>query len=326
MNFFRRLRVTAENKPGDTKPTAVPSSLESAQATISTAELVSKAPLPLRADIQFGDGATRPLNEDVLLSFLTPRHMQFGQITDTGIVRNNNQDSAFSFFATNRSVDEHPDFGLFIIADGMGGHHDGEKASAITVHTVAQKLLKNVYLPMLDKGSDNSASINEALVGAIEAANNQVNTTVPDSGTTVTGLILIKDLAYIAHVGDSRLYVITKTGIERITRDHSIVQRLIELDQITPDEAAEHPQKHVLYRAVGQTEVIEVDTLTRRLPAHARLLLCSDGLWGMVEESDLIEIVMAAAQPQDACQKLVALANKRGGMDNITAILIFMPD
>lgn len=326
MNFLRRFRVTAETKEPDTAntPAAVPPPpADSAEANISTAEL---APKPTVNDMPFGDGATRPLNEDVLLSFLTPRHLQFGQITDTGVVRSNNQDSAFSFFATNRSVEEHPDFGLFIIADGMGGHHDGEKASAIAVREVAQKLLSSVYLPMLEKRDSELSPISEALVTAIEAANTQVNSTIPDSGTTVTAMILIKDLAYVAHVGDSRLYIISKGGIERVTRDHSLVQRMIELDQITPDEANEHPHKHVLYRAVGQTENIDVDTLTRRLPINSRLLLCSDGLWGMVEERDLIDIVSSATQPQDACQKLVALANKRGGLDNITAVLIFLPE
>src|SRR5690606_5445425 len=130
----------------------------------------------------------------------------------------------------------------------------------------------------------------------------------------------IGDLAYIAHVGDSRIYLYTKDGLEQLTRDHSLVQRLIELDQLTQEEAAEHPQKNVLYRALGQSENIEVDTLTRRLPPKARLLLCSDGLWNQVPERDIQEIVKQSNNPQDACNKLVALANKHGGMDNVTVI------
>lgn len=327
MNFFRRLLNSPETKEAeappvtDSRPVTVSSEND---ANIVTAELV---PTPLvRPEIPYGDGATRPLNEEVLLNFLTPKHVTFGQITDTGSVRGNNQDSAFSFFATTRSVEERPDFGLFVLGDGMGGHHDGEKASAIAVRTVANKVLETIYLPMLEDTKDAQNPLQEALIASIEAANTHVHSAIPDGGTTLTTVILINNLAYIAHVGDSRLYLLSKGGIEQLTRDHSLVQRLIELDQLTPEEATDHPQKHVLYRALGQNETVEVDTLTRRLPAHSRLLLCSDGLWGLVEQSDILDIVMQSAQPQDACQKLIALANKRGGMDNITVILVYMPD
>ncbi|MEO8397294.1 MAG: SpoIIE family protein phosphatase, partial [Chloroflexota bacterium] len=137
--------------------------------------------------------------------------------------------------------------------------------------------------------------------------------------------IIIGDLAYIAHVGDSRIYLLTKDSIEQLTRDHSLVQRLIELDQLTPEEAADHPNKNMLYRALGQNEAVEVDTLTRRLPPKARLLFCSDGLWNQVEEKDIVEVVKQTANPQEACNKLIALANKRGGADNVTVILLQMP-
>jgi protein phosphatase len=110
-----------------------------------------------------------------------------------------------------------------------------------------------------------------------------------------------------------------------LTRDHSLVQRLIELDQLTPAEAAEHPNKNMLYRALGQNEAIEVDTLTRRLPPKSRLLLCSDGLWNQVDEKDIVDIVKQTSNPQEACNKLIALANKRGGIDNVSVILLQMP-
>lgn len=330
MNFFRRLLGSSEAKDVESK-LAPASKAETADMNTPTAEVPASPVQPsqgTRPEITFpyGDGATRPLNEEVLLNFLTPKHVSFGQITDTGSVRTNNQDSAFSFFSTTRSVEERPDFGLFILADGMGGHLDGEKASAIAVKTVAKKILGSVYLKMVEGDTDSQPPIAEALIDSIESANDQVHAAIPDGGTTLTTVILFNNLAYVAHVGDSRLYLISKGGIEQLTRDHSLVQRLIELDQLTPEEAADHPQKHVLYRALGQNETIEVDTLTRRLPAQSRLLLCSDGLWGLVEESDLVEIVTQSAQPQDACQKLISLANKRGGIDNITAILIYMPD
>ncbi|MBK8025980.1 MAG: serine/threonine-protein phosphatase [Chloroflexi bacterium] len=323
MNFLRRLFEPSDAKKSQDKPatTTVP---EMPAAPMSPAEEI--APPKVTAQLQYGDGATRPLNEDVLISFLTPRHTTFGQITDTGSVRGNNQDAAFSFYACSRSSEERPDFGLFVLADGMGGHHDGEKASAIAARTVADTILSSIYVPMLKSTYDSQTPITETLVEAIEEANKQVHASIPDGGTTLTCVVLMNDLAYMAHVGDSRLYLVSRGSIEQLTRDHSLVQRLIELDQLTPDEAADHPQKHVLYRALGQNENVEVDSLTRRLPPKSRLLLCSDGLWGLVEQNDIADIITQAAQPLDACQKLVALANKRGGLDNITVIVVFMPD
>ena len=314
MNLFRRL--FSQEKEGDaTAPSEV--TKVDKQAEIVTA--------PATYGNLFGDGATRPLPEDALIAFMGNGHLTFGQATDIGLVRNNNQDSVFSLFSTNRSVDERPDFGLFLVADGMGGHHDGEKASALTAHTVALQVMTTIFTPLLTGDSANPPPITEALTAAIEKANLEVIKNVPDGGTTLTSAIIIGDLAYIAHVGDSRIYLLNKDSIEQLTRDHSLVQRLIELDQITPEEAAEHPNKNMLYRALGQNEAVEVDTLTRRLPPKSRLMFCSDGLWNQVEEKDIVEVVKQTANPQEACNKLIALANKRGGADNVTVILLQMP-
>jgi serine/threonine protein phosphatase PrpC len=213
-----------------------------------------------------------------------------------------------------------------MVADGMGGHLDGEKASAVAIQTLVTEVMRNIYLPMVTAadGGDRPP-MTESLIAAVQRANAEVIAHVPDGGSTLTAAIVIGDLAYIAHVGDSRAYLITKDGVEQITRDHSLVMRLIELGQLTPEEAADHPQKNVLYRALGQSDNLEVDTLTRRLPSGSRVLLCSDGLWGMVTESEIHDIVKSSHDPQEACDKLVALANSHGGTDNITAILVKMP-
>ncbi|RMF78442.1 MAG: serine/threonine-protein phosphatase [Chloroflexi bacterium] len=272
------------------------------------------------------EGATRPLPMEAIVSS-TNVHLRFGQSTDTGMVRNNNQDSAYSFFVTSRTVENHPDFGLFIVADGMGGHHDGEKASAITSRIFASNVIKNIYLPLIT-GQNNADQppITEALIDAVHMANNEVIAHIPEGGTTLTAVVVIGNLAYIAHVGDSRVYLITQNDLEQITRDHSWVQRMIELDQITPEEALHHPQKNVLYRALGQSEALEVDAVTRRMPANSKMLLCSDGLWNLVEDDEIYETIMNhSSHPQEACDKLVALANTRGGTDNITAILLEIP-
>lgn len=270
------------------------------------------------------DGATRQLQPEKFMQNQS-EHLTFGQSTDVGMVRSNNQDSAISFFSTGRSIEERPDFGLFIVADGMGGHQLGEKASAITARVVASNVMREIFLPMLNGVNDSDrVPTTEALISAVQKANADVLLNVPDGGTTLTAVAVVGDLAHIVHVGDSRAYLITKDNIEQITRDHSLVQRLIELGHITRQDAADHNQKNVLYRAIGQSENLEVDTLTRRLPPGARVLLCSDGLWGQIDEDEIRAVVMDNS-PQDACDKLVKMANSRGGVDNITAIILKLP-
>ena len=127
-------------------------------------------------------------------------------------------------------------------------------------------------------------------------------------------------------MGDSRAYLIQQDGIEQITRDHSVVQRLIELDQLLPEEAETHEQRNVLYRAIGQNDDIEVDILRRRLPSNSYILLCSDGLWGMVSDADIHNIVINTDDPQEACDKLIALGNTNGGTDNISVLVLKLPN
>jgi len=149
-----------------------------------------------------------------------------------------------------------------------------------------------------------------------------VHEAVPEAGTTVTCALLLGANAYIAHVGDSRAYLINRANIRRITRDHSLVDRLIELGQISAEEALTHPQRNVLYRAVGQAGTLEVDTYLQSMPGSSYLLLCSDGLWSVVPETEIVEVINSAPSPQAACQKLIQMANDRGGEDNITAVLV----
>lgn len=272
-------------------------------------------------------GVTRQL--PTLESALTGpnQHIVFGHSTDVGMVRTSNQDALLTFFSSQNNTQNIPDFGLFVVADGMGGHHDGERASATAAQIFAEQVTRRVYLPMLQPSSAaETPPVAEHLVESVKVANDMVVKTVPEGGTTITAITLIGDLAHIVHVGDSRAYLLThEYGIEQITRDHSLVQRLIELDQLTIEEAAQHPQKNVLYRALGQSEYLEVDIVTRRLPARSFLLLCSDGLWNMIPEPVIRTIVLDAATPQDACEHLVAAANENGGADNISAILLQIP-
>lgn len=269
---------------------------------------------------------TRPLPPLETIVPQPGQRLQFGQLSDVGMVRGNNQDAVFSMVSSMTSNDDLPDFGLFIVADGMGGHQEGERASAVTARIIAQHVLKEIFYPMLEQrmGDPDRPPIADVLRDAIKQANDAVTREISDGGTTATAAAVLGDLVYIAHVGDSRGYMITDDGIEQITRDHSLVQRLIELDQLTSEEAAEHPQRNVLYKAIGQSESLEADTITRRLQPHARLLLCSDGLWNLVLEDTIHDVVLRNS-PQQACNELVRLANERGGPDNITVVLIQAP-
>jgi serine/threonine protein phosphatase PrpC len=254
--------------------------------------------------------------------------LRLGWATDVGQARRHNEDTALVITAIHDGDDATPAFGLFALADGMGGHQAGEVASSLAARTAAHHIIRQLYLPSLarqERGTDQPA-LNEVLVSAVQEANGAVARRVPGGGTTLTCALMLGPRVYIAHVGDSRAYVVTKAkGLDQITHDHSLVDRLVELGQLTHDEAASHPQKNVLYRAVGQSGVLEVDTYVRTIPDGECLLLCSDGLWSMVSEADMAAIVRRAPSLQMACASLIAAANDAGGNDNITAILVESP-
>jgi serine/threonine protein phosphatase PrpC len=254
--------------------------------------------------------------------------MKYGMASDVGRVRNNNQDGSLTLITNAEVTGSPPAIGLFVVADGMGGHKDGEHASAVTVQTLAHFVMDQIFLPQLEsrEPSSDQKTIPEVLIEAMEAANHAVQAQVPNGGTTATCAVIRGDLAYIAHVGDTRAYLITDGNMELITRDHSLVRRLQELGQLTDEEAEVHPQRNVLYRAIGQGESLEVDAATRRLPPNSRLLLCSDGLWGVIGDERIMETLNECADPQEACDHLVSAANTNGGPDNVTVILVQMPD
>ncbi len=257
----------------------------------------------------------------------TQPRLKVGWATDVGEVRRHNEDTALIITAAHDGDDTLPMFGVFVLADGMGGHQAGEVASSLAARVVAHHIMRQFYLPTLvsqEHGTDQPA-LNDVLVDAVRAANSAVADRVPGGGTTLTCALVLGPRAYIAHVGDSRAYVVTEEGLDQITHDHSLVDRLVELGQLTRDEATIHPQKNVLYRAIGQSGLLEVDTYVRTVPHGGCLLLCSDGLWSMVSETEITHIITTASSLQAACEDLVAAANRAGGYDNITAILMEPP-
>ena len=312
---------------------------ESVEDTVPTSGLAAetvptlgeKAQEDTLAGVEQMDGHTRKLPplETVVTSAADGVRLNYGMISDVGQVRDANQDAMFAFTSVVSGVDEKPDFGLFIVADGMGGHEHGEQASLLASRIIGKHVTKDIFIPLLNSepgGDAERPTITEVLRSAVQRANDVVSEQVPDGGTTVTAAAVMGGLAYIAHVGDSRAYLVSEERIEHVTRDHSLVQRLIELDQLTPEDALEHPQRNVLYRALGQSDNLDVDAITRQISPGGYLLICSDGLWNLISDEEIQQVVLEHQDnTQVSCQKLVALANERGGSDNITVILVRVP-
>jgi serine/threonine protein phosphatase PrpC len=274
---------------------------------------------------------TAPLSEAqlqsikaVALNRYEPPQLLVASAQSVGRQRELNEDSLFTLTATVAGNSSNPPFGLFIIADGMGGHQYGEIASNTAVRTISGYVMRKFHnslftLPSLPVDE----SLQEIVQAAFAEAQRAVVREAPGSGTTVTAALVLGQQLTIAHVGDSRAYLLHgEHRMEAITRDHSLVRRLEELGQITAAEAAVHPQRNVLYRALGQGESsLEPDVVTMPFPIGGYLLLCSDGLWGVVPEEEVRRIVYESPTIQRACQDLVIAANSAGGPDNITVVL-----
>jgi serine/threonine protein phosphatase PrpC len=321
MGFLRRLfNARSASEPAQSRSAQSESEVS---AAASEPEPSSDSSATTKLSPEQLEPTRKGLSSHMPFVALPSKHLTYGVTSHKGMVRPSNQDASFALLSAQQGAQALPDFGLFVVADGMGGHEDGARASAIAVRTISQHVLQNFYLKRL--ADDDDLYIGEILTAALEKANNAVARETPEGGTTVTVAVVHGKIAYLAHVGDSRAYYITQDGIVQLTKDHSLVQRLIDLDHLTPDEAAMHPQRNVLYRAIGQNESLEVDSFMKPLEDGSRLLLCSDGLWNMVDEERIRQVVSSALTPQAACDQLVELANERGGSDNITVILVQLP-
>jgi serine/threonine protein phosphatase PrpC len=210
----------------------------------------------------------------------------------------------------------------------MGGHQHGEIASGIAIRSMASYVINKLYAPLFGLNHQPpDESFQEILQSSVMDAHRFIIKEATGGGTTLTAALIVGNQLTISHVGDSRAYAIYSDGrFQAITRDHSLVKRLEELGQITSTEAATHPQRNVLYRALGQGEPFEPDVTTFPLPHSAHLLLCSDGLWGVISEKEMHDLVTSSPNPQEACHAMVKAANKAGGPDNISVILIRTPD
>jgi serine/threonine protein phosphatase PrpC/Flp pilus assembly protein TadD len=231
-----------------------------------------------------------------------------------------NEDSLFAI--------QNQDFGLFVVADGFGSHGNGQDASRLAIQTISDFLM-----PKLMKINElQDASLKVLLAKSVGRANkaiyqyNQEKRT--DMGTTITATLVVNTMAYVANVGDSRTYLFHKNReLSKITNDHSVAGSLVEAGIIKPDDIYTHPKRNQLYRWLGAKQVIEVDTFTTDFLASEKLLLCSDGLWTMVFDPQIEEIIKRTTRdPQQTANLLVSLALESGGEDNISVIVVSMQE
>ncbi|MGH2677642.1 MAG: Stp1/IreP family PP2C-type Ser/Thr phosphatase, partial [Actinomycetota bacterium] len=229
--------------------------------------------------------------------------IQVGACTDVGRVREGNEDAYMV---------RDP---LFAVADGMGGHQGGEVAS-------------NLALERLQRASDGDSDLADVVREANRAVFEQAaqDPGLAGMGTTLTAVRVQDERLHLAHVGDSRMYLLRDGRLERITRDHTVVEQMVDQGRMTAEDAKIHPQRSILTRALGVDEEVQVDETDVDVRPGDRVLLCSDGLTGMVNEDRILSILTDTPNPKAACAVLIEAANQAGGQDNITAVVLDVLD
>lgn len=240
--------------------------------------------------------------------------MKISAKTDVGMVRSNNQDSYSAGDLTSEVT-------WAVVCDGMGGANGGNVASETAVKVISDKLTSGYHIAMNDN------SVKNLIVSAIEAANMTLysmarnNEELSGMGTTVVLAVRNTDTLYISNVGDSRIYIVSDSGITQVTTDHSVVQIMLDRGEISPEEAKDHPKKNVITRALGVDPDVRIDYSQEQLNENDIVLLCTDGLTNYVDDETILEICKTEDKYKIA-DKLVELANENGGGDNITVVTV----
>lgn len=248
--------------------------------------------------------------------------------SDIGQVRGLNEDSLITLDLSTIRESSNEAVGVYIVADGMGGHEGGEIASRIAVGTIISHLVHPALQPTLAGETEGleEEGYATALKDAIHAANQTIldarRENHTDMGATVTAALVVGSFACVANIGDSRAYLFREGRLKQVTSDHSLVARMIAVGMVRPEEIYTHPQRNQIYRALGDSSRLEIDTFRLTLVPGDRLILCSDGLWEMVRDPTIQTILGEAESPQDVCETLVAVANAHGGEDNISVIVV----
>ena len=238
--------------------------------------------------------------------------MKSYSITDVGQKRTVNQDFVFT---SETPVGNLPN--LFVVADGMGGHKAGDFASSYAVEVLLSTIRED----------ENSNPV-KIIRAAIENANTQLlreasdNEAMSGMGTTMVLVTIVGHYAYVANVGDSRLYLVDENNISQITKDHSLVEEMVRMGEISRDDARNHPDKNIITRALGAGRDVDVDFFDIRLTPGDILLLCSDGLSNMVPDEDIRQVIRTSETLEETGRRLVSMANDNGGRDNIAVVLV----
>ena len=248
--------------------------------------------------------------------------------TDQGRVRSINQDSVYTGYVP---LGGGGSAYLALVADGMGGHSAGEHASRIASEATRAQVSSEAGASSLPDDSAWQTLLRHAATAANRRVYEQsrANRSQRGMGTTLTIALVVDERLHLASVGDTRAYLLNSRGVTasganaaQLTSDHSLVARLVDIGQITPEEARNHPQRNVLYRTIGTDPSVEVDTRSEQLEPGDVILLCSDGLFNHVEDHEIAQIALEQPDPERACDELVKLANQRGGRDNISVVII----
>ncbi len=311
----------AEEAPGAANPSGIEAATPSDTEAVTEVRVFTQGFRTYRVAPRVSEPPAFPLGVRVVAA----------AATDVGATRtgDRNEDS-LGVFVLNMAHDSHMQpLTLCVVADGLGGHANGQEASRLVVRTLTEHVMRTVALPLLGLPVDGAPPddglervLRESVVAAntaLCAANAEASA---DMGSTVVAVLIAGETAYIANVGDSRAYLLDGTEFRRVTTDHSLVEQLVAGGLIEPDDRYSHPQRNQIFRSLGDDPLVQVDTFTQRLRPTMRLLLCSDGLWEMVRDDECAGILLEVAGPQEACDALVRTANTNGGEDNISAIVI----
>lgn len=250
-----------------------------------------------------------------------------GALSHVGMVRELDEDALLTLDWKLNIAGRPVNAGLYVVADGMGGHAAGEVASSLAVQSMANVVTPTLLEFMVDSEQGlQDTQLNDVARRAAEQANMAVleegRRRNNDMGTTLTFALVVGDRCVVGNVGDSRTYLLRDGTLQRVSKDHSLVQRLVDVGQIQPDDMYTHPHRNAILRSLGEKAQVEVDLFPLRLQTGDTILCCSDGQWEMVRDPRMQEIITSATDPQSAVEQLIAEGNQNGGEDNITAVLV----
>ncbi len=245
----------------------------------------------------------------------------YGWQLNRGMVRKSNQDSLA--VAKMRQVSEGDEYsiGIYIVADGVAGGPDGDVASKIATDVAMREVFAHADL-MITNENYEQEMIKAASLAHQTIRDQQMEESEMGAATTLVMAIVVEKTVYVLNIGDSRAYVLSGDNLRQVTRDHTFVQELLDAGALTQEEADHHPRRNILTQSLGVEKTIDPDIFAEHLNVGDYLVLCSDGLYNLVSEDKIVEVIQKSDSPQSATEELTALANQAGGKDNIAVVVV----